>query len=229
MPAASFDGTFAEYMIVAARNLNPIPDGVSDEDVVPIMCAEVTAFKALKLITPYVSPGDWVAIIGAGGGVGAMCIQYARSMGYQMIAIDTGKDRGEYCRFLGATFFVDFNSEPDVGNTICEMTGGLKARAVIVAAGSFEAYETGIGALGPFGTLVCVWVPSPGVTARFSPRECIWQGHRIIGSAVGTRNDVREAVDYVLRGLVKPQTRKATLHDLNEIAQNAYSGLGHGK
>ncbi|OIW29509.1 GroES-like protein [Coniochaeta ligniaria NRRL 30616] len=91
------DGTFAEYCCVPGRYLLVLPGSldVADELVAPILCGGVTAYKALKSCDAVA--GEWVAIFGAGGGVGGLGIQYARAMGFRVIAIDVGRDRKEEC------------------------------------------------------------------------------------------------------------------------------------
>ncbi|KAK5442691.1 hypothetical protein LTS15_010898 [Exophiala xenobiotica] len=64
------DGTFAEYAIVPSRYVIRIPEGVPDRFVAPILCGGVTAFKAIKVSET--ASGQWIAISGAGGGVGAL-------------------------------------------------------------------------------------------------------------------------------------------------------------
>jgi D-arabinose 1-dehydrogenase-like Zn-dependent alcohol dehydrogenase len=48
-----------------------------------------------------------MAISGAGGGVGALGVQFARAMGYRVIAIDLGVSKREYCLELGAEVYFD--------------------------------------------------------------------------------------------------------------------------
>ena len=61
----SKDGGFAEYAVVDARQLAPIPDVLSAVETAPLMCAGITIYAALKRC--HLQPGDRVAIIGAGG------------------------------------------------------------------------------------------------------------------------------------------------------------------
>jgi D-arabinose 1-dehydrogenase-like Zn-dependent alcohol dehydrogenase len=64
----SKDGGFAEYAVVDARQLAPIPDKLSAVETAPLMCAGITIYAALKRCQ--LGPGDRVAIMGAGGGLG---------------------------------------------------------------------------------------------------------------------------------------------------------------
>lgn len=59
-------------------------------------------------------PGQYIALPGAGGGLGSLAVQYARYLGFQPIAIDTGAEKAELCRKLGAKAFVDFKESKDL-------------------------------------------------------------------------------------------------------------------
>lgn len=61
-------GTFQEYCLTDGRYATRIPEGVLDEEAGPIMCGGVTAYTACKRSA--VKPGQWVVVLGAGGGLG---------------------------------------------------------------------------------------------------------------------------------------------------------------
>lgn len=94
------DGTFAKYAVVPSRYVIRIPEGSADQLVAPILCGGVTAYKAIKVSGA--TPGQWIVISGAGGGVGALGIQFAKAMGFRVIAVDVGDAKREDCLQLGA-------------------------------------------------------------------------------------------------------------------------------
>jgi propanol-preferring alcohol dehydrogenase len=219
------DGTFAEYTIVPYRYLTTLVEGPEDQMLAPILCGGVTVYKGLKLCGA--TPGQWIAISGAGGGVGALGIQYSKAMGYRTIAIDAGQEKEQYCRSLGAEVYIDLTQTAEVASVVREKTSGRGATAVLVTAGSGKAYQDALGMLGPFGTLVCIGIPPPSQLVNFHPLLFIDLGIRIIGSAVGTRLDIQEAISFVERGLVKPTVQMTTLDQLSEVGEQIIQGKVH--
>lgn len=225
------NGTFAQYTIVPARYLLRIPDAafadIPDELVAPILCGGVTAYKSLKCC-PDLYPGQWVAVSGGGGGVGAFVVAFGKAMGYRVIAVDAGAEKGRYAIEEGAEHYVDITS-PEVlaigaGAEVKRLTGGVGVPAVIVCAGVGPAYQSAMDMLAPFGTLMCVGIPPPNGTFSIHPLWFVSLGYKILGSAVGTRRDTLEALEFVKRGLVKPKVQWAALSDLSTLMDHVVKG-----
>lgn len=216
------DGTFAEYTVVPQNYLMKLPEGLADEEVAPILCGGVTMYKALKVCGA--TPGNWIAITGAGGGVGSLGIQFAKSMGYRIVAIDGGEAKKSYCLELGAEAYVDFLSTKNIPEAVLGATKQRGVDAVLAVAGSSRSYQDSFHFLAPFGTLVCIGIPPPTDLVQFHPLQFIDNGFKVIGSAVGTRTDVLEALEFVARGEVKPRVQTATLEDLNKISDEFKKG-----
>lgn len=198
----------------------------SDEVLAPIMCAGVTAYKALKECGA--TPGGWVAISGAGGGVGALGVQYARAMGYRVLALDVGGEKKALCGRLGAEVCIDvqdYETGQEVADAAKRATDGDGVEAVVVAAGTAQAYQDALGMLAPYGTMVCVGIPSPSSRAvQFHPLMFIDRGIRVIGSMVGSKGDIYEAVRFVQRGLVKPEVTVVGMEELGQVMNLLASG-----
>ena len=94
------DGSFQQYCIAGARQVAHIPEGVPLDEVSPILCAGITVYKGLK--ESGARPGQTVAIVGAGGGLGSLAIQYAKAMGLRVIGVDGGDEKKAMCSKLGA-------------------------------------------------------------------------------------------------------------------------------
>ncbi|KAK1967908.1 zinc-binding dehydrogenase [Colletotrichum sublineola] len=228
--AKSHDGTFAQYTLVPLRYLARIPpqfDGLSDEEIAPILCGGVTAYKAIKGCQ--VTPGQWFAISGAGGGVGALAVAYAHAMGYRVIAVDAGPEKGEICKAQGAEQYIDITTPGTLGEKTRQATGGHGAKAVVVTATATAAYQEAYQLLAPFGTLMCVGILSAEARVTFNPLWLIGQGWKILSSCVGTRADILEALEFVRRRAVVPKVQVGRLEDIQELVQTMYAGQLKGK
>src|SRR6202051_236753 len=117
------NGGYAEVMIAKASSLMAVPDALSSVDAAPLLCAGLTTFSALR--NSPARAGDLVAILGVGG-LGHLGVQYARRMGFEVVAIDRGGgDRAELSKKLGAHHYIDSYST-DVAKAT-HVTGGAPA------------------------------------------------------------------------------------------------------
>lgn len=98
------DGTFQQYAIGKATHTTKIPKHVPLDAVAPVLCAGVTVYKGLK--ESGARPGQTVAIVGAGGGLGSLAQQYAKAMGLRVIAIDGGDEKKALCESMGAEVII---------------------------------------------------------------------------------------------------------------------------
>lgn len=165
----SVHGTLQQYFVAHADFVTMIPDGVSSEVAAPLLCAGLSLAGGVSKCAPETKPGDWVAIVGAGGGLGHMGVQIAaKSKGYKVIAIDTGAAKEKLCMEIGATAFVDFAKEDPV-KAVKALTDGEGAHAVIVCAESQKAYEQAPNLVRNNGVLVCVGLPPASFMFPMSP------------------------------------------------------------
>ena len=113
------DGGYAEMMIAKASGLIAVPDDLSAVAAAPLLCAGLTTFSALR--NAPARAGDLVAVFGVGG-LGHLSVQYARHMGFEVVAIDRGDDRAELSKKLGAHHYID-SSAADVAKALQERGG----------------------------------------------------------------------------------------------------------
>ena len=131
-------GTFQQYVTSQATYVTPIPDKLSSEAAAPLLCAGVTVFSALRKSN--LLSGEWVAVLGAGGGLGHLATQMAaKGMGYRVIGIDRG-DKRDLVLESGAEHFVDFTASQSVEKDVKDLTGGLGVHAVLVLTAANAAY-----------------------------------------------------------------------------------------
>jgi propanol-preferring alcohol dehydrogenase len=176
----------------------------------------VTAYKAIK--ESECKCGDFIVIIGAAGGIGHLAIQYARAMGLRVIAVDVGQERLDYCQSLGAELALDYSQEETVPNMILEFTKG-GAHAVINFAAYPAAYDLAIKCARRKGFVVLVAMPA-GNTVPLDVTHIILHRITVRGSIIGTREDMREAIEFARRGLVKCNIVIRSLEEINEVIQD---------
>jgi NADPH:quinone reductase len=151
--ATTFVGAFAEQAVVDARGLTPIPDGVNYADAAAFGVTNRTAYYTLRTVAP-VEPGDWVVVLGAGGGVGLAAVDIAVLMGARVIAAASGAEKLEVCRQRGAAAVIDYDRE-DLRSRLKEITGPDGAQVVVDPVGGrySEPALRGLGRGGRFLTL----------------------------------------------------------------------------
>lgn len=153
-----------------------------------------------------VTPGQWIVLPGAGGGIGHFAIQYAKAMGMRVIAIDGGDEKRDLCLRLGAEVFIDFKTTKDIPAEVMKITKH-GAHGVIVTAATRAAYESAPNFLRPNGTVVAVGLPQdPTIIAGAPPIAVALRRLKIVGSVTGSMKDVEEALDFTSRGLVRVST-----------------------
>jgi len=209
----SVNGAFAEFALAQDAYTIHIPDGVDNFQAAPILCAGVTSYKALKCTEA--KPGQFVAIIGAAGGLGHLAIQYAKAMGLRVIALDVGREKLDYCKSLGADRCIDSKeSSQTISQLVQDFTSG-GCHGVLCLAPQKAAFDQSILLCRRRGTIVCVGLPSGSF--EIPVIDTVLRGITVRGSIVGTRQDNIEALEFAARGLVKCDIEKASLDDVNKV------------
>jgi len=159
----TIDGAQAEYLLVpdAMTNLAPIPDGLSDEQV--LMCSDIMSTGFSGAESGKVRIGDVVAIF-AQGPIGLCATAGARLMGATtIIGVDAVPARMEIARKMGADHVVDF-TKVDLVEEIMRLTDGRGVDVAIEALGRQETFEAALRVLRPGGTLSSLGVYSGDLT-----------------------------------------------------------------
>lgn len=192
---------------------------------IAFLCAGVTAYKAIK--ESEVRSGQFICIIGAAGGLGHLVVQYARVMGCRVIALDVGQEKMDYLQSLGAEYVIDINnSEKNPVDLVKEYSGG-GAHAVINLATHSSAYDLAIKCARRKGFVVLVAMPKGDISVDVV--YLVLNRITIRGSIVGTREDMREALDFASRGLVKCEIQVRPLEEVNEVIEEMLQNKTKGR
>lgn len=212
----SIDGGFAEYLVANARFAVPVPDGVSSLDAAPLTCAGVTTYKALKVAN--IVPTERVAVYGIGG-LGHLAVQYARILGGSVIAVDVEDAKLELAHELGAEHTVNAAAVDPVA-AVQELGG---ADVALVLAASPKVFEQAFASLNRGGRLICVALPAEQQMS-ISIFETVLKGLSVIGSIVGTRQDLAEVFALHAAGRTRIIAESRRLDQVNEAIAEVLSG-----
>ena len=165
------DGTQAEYVRVpfADTSTYPVPDGVSDEEVLMLADILPTGYE-VGVLNGAVSPGSVVAVVGAGP-IGLAAIMGAKLFSpAHIVAIDLADSRLDAAKQFGADVVVN-NSTEDPVEVVKGLTGGLGADVSIEAVGVPATFELCAELIRPGGTVANIGVHGEPATLHL---EELW-------------------------------------------------------
>jgi D-arabinose 1-dehydrogenase-like Zn-dependent alcohol dehydrogenase len=211
----TFDGGYAEYMTAPAMALALIPDGLSPVDAAPLMCAGLTTFNSLR--NSGARAGDTVAVLGLGG-LGHLAVQFAAKMGFRTIGIARGRDKESLVRELGATQYIDSQSQ----DVVAELTKLGGARVILATAPSGKAMSEVVDGLGVDGKLIAVGVsPDP---IQVNPVNLLMRRRSILGWPSGTAADSQDTLFFSMLTGVRAMTEVFPLERTAEAFELMMSG-----
>src|SRR6202142_996851 len=212
----SYDGGYQQYMVAPVEGLVPIPEGLSDVEAAPLLCAGITTYNALR--HSGAMPGDLVAVQGVGG-LGHLGIQFANKFGYRVAAIGRGPENAALAKKLGASVYI--NSASTNAAEELQKLGG--ARVILATAPNSKAMSALIDGLGPNGELMAVGATFDPI--EVTPAQLIIGSKTIQGWASGTPTDSEDTLNFAELSGVRPMIETYPL----EKAAEAYARMMSGK
>ncbi len=213
-------GGYAERMRVKAAQAVAVPGGLAPEQAAPCFCAGLTVFHACR--NAGVAAGQRVAVFGVGG-LGHLAVQVAREAGAAVVALDVGPAKLDLARSLGAVETIDAR-DPEAGE---QLHAGGGPHVALVTAPSKPAYDLAIRTLRRRGTLAVVGLPKEDLT--FFADDLAVGEFRIVGSAVGTRQETRELLALAAAGRVRCHVETSRLDDVNVVFDRLRAGAVLGR
>jgi S-(hydroxymethyl)glutathione dehydrogenase/alcohol dehydrogenase len=217
----------AEYAVVPATDVFPLPSSLPLAESSVLGCAVFTAYGAVRHGAD-LRGGERVAVVAAGG-VGLNIIQIAHAFGAsQVIAVDVNDDKLAIAKKVGASDVVN-GKTTNVTERVKELTDGRGVDIAFEALGRPETFVQALDLLADGGRMVAVGI-APGKTA--APVEItrlVRRGLRIIGSyGARTRADMPEIIRLAARGTFRPETIVTKRYALDQ-ADEAYKALDRGE
>ena len=200
------DGAYAEYMAIPARNVTPIPPGVSDLDAAIAADAICTPYHACRA-EARIGPGDSVLIVGAGGGVGIHGVQMAKLCGGWVVAADITDDKLAAAKECGADALIDVR-RGDVAGQVQQLTDGRGVDAAIDFVASRETLEGCVASLARAGRLVIIGSRPKavfGVDSSFTvdPTRMLHSMLEIHGSRYVTLAEIQQTLELLRQGRIR--------------------------
>jgi len=214
------DGGYAEYAKAPASHVIKIPDALSSEQAAPLLCAGVTVHRALKQAR--IRAGQRLAVFGVGG-LGHIAVQIGRAAGAEVTAIDVSDEKLALAKSLGAVRTLNAATS----NVVKEVRGSGGVHVAIVTSAAKSAYDMAFYCVRPTGTLLVVGLPAKDISF---PAILMAGGEiQIKASAVGTREDLREALDLGAAGTVHCQVTARPLAEVQEVLGQLSRGEVSGR
>jgi len=224
----TINGAQAEYLLVpsAQANLAPIPDDVTDEQVV--LLADIASTGISGAESGGVRIGDAVAVF-AQGPIGLCAALGAKLMGAAIvIGVDGDDNRIAMARKMGVDVVIDYRTA-DVLNEIRRLTDGIGVDVAIESLGTQETFENALRVLRPGGTLSSLGVYSGKLQVPYDAFAAGLGDHRIVTTLCpGGKERMRRLIEMVRRGKLDLRpllTHRFKLADINE----AYKLFGERK
>jgi D-arabinose 1-dehydrogenase-like Zn-dependent alcohol dehydrogenase len=212
----SYDGGYQQYMIAPVEALVSIPEGLSDVEAAPLLCAGITTFNALR--HSGAGPGDLVAVLGIGG-LGHLGIQFASKFGCNVAAVGRGAEDAGLAKKLGANVYID-NQKTNAAEQLQRLGG---AQVILATAPSSKAMTEVIDGLAPRGKLMVIGASFDAI--EVTPVQLISGSRGLQGWASGTPSDEEDTLQFAQLTGVRAMIETYPL----EKADEAYARMMSGK
>lgn len=209
--ASAPPGSYCEARVMPAKCVCKLPDGISFETGAAMMLKGLTAQYLLKRTLPQggLKAGDFILFHAAAGGVGLIACQWAKALGYQLIATAGSTEKCQLALEHGAAFAINYRTE-NFADKVKEITGGKGVKVVYDSVGK-DTFEQSLNCLSPFGLMASFGNASgpvdPFSPAILGPKGSIYVTRQTLFSHIATRETTQEMADdlfaVVLSGAVK--------------------------
>jgi NADPH:quinone reductase len=223
-------GSYAEYDVVKAAHLVPLPDGVSFHDGAAIILQGITAHYLVHEFYP-IKRGSTVLVHAAAGGMGLLLVQWMKHMGAVVIGTVSTGEKAKIAREAGADHVILYTKQ-DFAEEAKKLTGGAGVDYVIDGVGK-TTFTKNLDALKPRGWATVIGMPS-GLADPLAPNSLMMKSLTISAGALynytATRDELLWRARDVFAGLHEgwlklriyrtfPMAQAAEAHQLLESRQ----------
>jgi len=207
-----------------------LPDEITPVNAAPLMCAGITIFGAMKRCS--LSSGQRIGIIGAGGGLGHLGLQFATAKGLRTMGVDAADGPLQLARSLNTgAQIVDARSQK--AESIVQQLGAedgdsdaanMGLDAVIILPEGQSGFEFGMALLKHHG--ICVVVSFPDAGFHVSARDLVFRDIKVIGSLVSGNNTLQEMLSFAAEHKIKAVSKTFALDNLNGLVEEYHRAAG---
>jgi D-arabinose 1-dehydrogenase-like Zn-dependent alcohol dehydrogenase len=195
----------------------------------PLACAGRTVWRGVRVAG--VEPGGWLAIVGSGGGLGHLGVQFAKAKGLRVIGIDARDEALTLSREYGADAVFDAREgQAEVVRKVQEVVGAGPnggADATITLSDADGAAALACAVTKMHGTMVQIAQPD---TVKIPFHELINRDIRIHGSVLCSAQESRDMVKFVAEHGISPKTKVFDgLDKIHELVEEVHRGKVQGK
>jgi NADPH:quinone reductase-like Zn-dependent oxidoreductase len=194
------NGTCCEQIAVPADAAIPIPDHLSYDEAASVPLVFLTAWRML-ITRGKLKPGEDVLILGAAAGMGIACIQIAKTAGARVIAAASSNEKLDLCRNLGADVLINY-AEEDFVKRVRSETSKRGVDVVVDYVGQ-DTWAGSLKSLARGGRLVTCGATT-GFAAQTDLRHIFYRQLEVIGSTMGSKNDLVSAMKLIFEGRMRP-------------------------
>jgi NADPH:quinone reductase-like Zn-dependent oxidoreductase len=199
------DGLLAEYAVLDAEGVVPVPKHLTDEEAATLPCAAVTAWHAL-ITAGGLKAGDTVLAQGTGG-VSIFALQFALLTGARVIITSSSDQKLTRARELGASDGINYKTTPDWEEKVRELTGGVGVDHVVEVGGAGTLGKS-LRAVRVGGRISLIGVLAGG--GQVNPLPILMKNIRVQGIFVGSRE------------MFEAMNRAIALHQLKPVVDRVF-------
>ncbi|KAK3700028.1 hypothetical protein LTR37_016188 [Vermiconidia calcicola] len=220
------DGCFAEYMRADSASSTPLPDEVTFLSAAPLACAGRTVWRSV--LQTGLKAGEWVCIVGSGGGLGHLGIQFAKALGLQVIGVDARDEGLELSKHYGADVIVDARNGKDaVVKEVQKVTNGQGADSSITLSDHPDACSIACGSTKMHGVVVQIAQPEQ-ISVPFP--EIIFRDIKIHGSLICSPSESVSMLETIAKhGVTVTTVPFEGLDKIGELVELVHGGKIKGK
>lgn len=190
-------GGYASHVRVNSEFAFKIPENLETNDVAPLLCGGITAFR--PLMTAGVTKGSKVGVNGIGG-IGHMAILFAKALGAEVTAISRNNNKKEIAEKLGADHYIatdeeDFSKKHEDSLDLIINTGSSFSEGHI---------SDVLNLLTPYGKLIYITAPPISEKLTLAPFQLLMNSSSIGGSAIGSPKDIEYMLEVASKNNIKP-------------------------